>query len=196
MYSLKTPDRAVFLDRDGTINKEVSYLSREEDIEILAGACEGIELLKKNGFKIIVITNQSGVARGYFDEQRVMEINKRIGEMLAEKKAAVDRWYYCPHHPEAVNPVYRKFCRCRKPECGMIEQAAQDMCIDLKRSFMAGDTLRDIEAGVRAGCRSILVTTGHEDASIIQEIKRDNLKKISYIAKDLLDAGKWIVNHG
>jgi D-glycero-D-manno-heptose 1,7-bisphosphate phosphatase len=186
--------RAVFLDRDGTINEEVSYLSRVEDIRLVPGASEGIKRLARSGFRIVVVTNQSGVARGYFDEERVMEINSALASMLAEQGAPVHGWYFCPHHPDAAVERYRLECHCRKPAPGLIEQAAGEMAIDCQESFMIGDAIRDVEAGIRAGCRSVLVRTGHgmeacRDGKLLRLAGEHNI----HVAEDLNAASLWIL---
>jgi len=186
--------RAVFLDRDGTIIKEVSYLRRLKDLRLLPGAGRAIGLLKDSGFKIVVVTNQSGIARGYFDEEFLNKVHKEIQKRLKKKSAAVDAWYFCPHHPSQGKRPFRRHCVCRKPEIGMIEKAAKDLNIDITGSFMIGDSLRDLETGWNAGMRSILVMTGYgkETLSIMEPAKR---RRISFVAKDLMEASKWIVEN-
>lgn len=153
--------RAVFLDRDGTINVEKDYLYRVEDFEFIPGTPEAIRLLKAAGFLVIVVTNQAGVARGYYDEQAVAVLHAHIQTLLAACGATVDGFYLCPHHPtEGLGP-YRVQCDCRKGAPGMLLQAAREHGIALADSFMVGDKVADIEAGVAAGCRPILVKTGY-----------------------------------
>ena len=153
--------RAVFLDRDGTINVEKKYLHRIEDFEFIPGVPEAIRRLKKAGFLVIVVSNQSGIARGYYDEQAVDKLHRHIQEELARYKTSVDGFYICPHHPEKGIGAYRIVCDCRKGEAGMLKRAALDHDIDLGQSFMVGDKPADVEAGERAGCQSILVLTGY-----------------------------------
>lgn len=153
--------RAVFLDRDGTINVEKDYLYRVEDFEFIPGAPEAIRLLKAAGFLVIVVTNQAGVARGYYDEQAVVLLHAHLQELLVEHNATVDGYYLCPHHPTEGLGAYRVACDCRKGAPGMLLQAAREHGINLADSFMVGDKVADIEAGVAAGCRSILVRTGY-----------------------------------
>jgi D-glycero-D-manno-heptose 1,7-bisphosphate phosphatase len=156
--NLRSP--AVFVDRDGTLIEDVGYLSRCEDIRILPGAVEAIRKLRKAGFKIICISNQSGVARGKLSENQVREVNNRLQELLRAEEAELDAYYFCPHHPEAGEPPYRTVCRCRKPEPGMLEKAETDHAIDLSASFLIGDSIVDVAAGRRAGVRTVMVMTG------------------------------------
>ncbi len=152
---------AVFLDRDGTINVEKNYLHKIEDFEFIPGAQQAIKQLKDAGFLVIVVSNQAGIARGYFDEQAVNVLHDHIQSELATIGTSIDAFYFCPHHPEEGLGRYKVACECRKGEPGMLLEAAKDHNIDLKKSFMIGDKLADIEAGARAGCKSILVMTGY-----------------------------------
>lgn len=153
--------RAVFLDRDGTINVEREYLHRIEDFAFIPGAPEAIARLKQAGFLVIVVTNQSGVARGYYPREAVDRLHERIRHLLRSHETGIDGFYVCPHHPTEGTGDYRIDCDCRKGAPGMLLQAARDHGIDLGRSFMVGDKLADIEAGAAAGCRSLLVRTGY-----------------------------------
>ena len=185
--------RAVFLDRDGTINVEVTHLHKVEQLELISGASTGINLLNEAGYKTVVCTNQSAVARGYLSEAYLAKIHEELKKMLAKKDARIDSFYYCPHHPVEGRPPYRVTCDCRKPRPGMLMNAAQDLDIELKRSFVIGDKVSDLEAGAAVGCKSILVLTGYG-----QEFKR-KLKHLSFqpthVAKDILDACRWIVKN-
>ena len=153
--------RAVFLDRDGTINVEVAYLSTVDDFRFLPGVPQSLKRLKDAGFLLVVVTNQSGIGRGYYDEGALAAIHRHMHAELAASGAAVDACYFCPHHPEHATGDYRRECGCRKPLPGMLLQAAADLDIDLGASFMIGDKLADVEAGLSAGCRSLLVLTGY-----------------------------------
>jgi histidinol-phosphate phosphatase family protein len=139
--------KAVFLDRDGTIARDVPYCSRPEDFELLPGATEGIKLLNEHGFKVVVVTNQSGIARGYFTERTLAEIHDKMITQLAEHGAHVDAIYYCPHHPDDN-------CDCRKPKPRMVFQAARDLDIDLSQSYVIGDSEMDVELARQAGCKT------------------------------------------
>jgi D,D-heptose 1,7-bisphosphate phosphatase len=152
---------AVFLDRDGTINEEVGYLDRMEKLQLIPGAAEAIRLINASGMKTVVVTNQSGVARGIFDEAFVAQVHARLGEMLREEGASLDGIYYCSHHPTEGRGDYLRVCECRKPAPGLLLRAVAELHIDPARSYMVGDTLKDIEAGCRAGVQGILVRTGY-----------------------------------
>jgi D-glycero-D-manno-heptose 1,7-bisphosphate phosphatase len=182
--------RAVFLDRDGTINVEKDYLHRVEDFLFIKGAPEAIRRLNVAGFLVIVVTNQSGVARGYFPREAVCRLHEHIQHLLQGCDAVIDGFYVCPHHPEKGQGEYRVDCDCRKGAPGMLLQAARDHGIDLQRSWMIGDKLADIEAGMAAGCRSILVRTGYgavEEAKVIPRFPATS------VCTDLTDAVRFLL---
>jgi D,D-heptose 1,7-bisphosphate phosphatase len=180
--------RAVFLDRDGTINEDVGYLSRFDQLKLFPQAAEAIRMLNQRGIKVIVVTNQSGVARGYFGEDFVHEVHGLLQERLLLKEAHVDAFYFCPHHPtEGLDP-YRQLCACRKPEAGMLLQASRDLHLDLSRSYMVGDMMKDVQAGRKAGTKGILVLTGYGAS---EKMKEDSLP--DYVASDLMAAIDWIL---
>jgi D-glycero-D-manno-heptose 1,7-bisphosphate phosphatase len=153
--------RAVFLDRDGTINVDHGYVFRAGEFEFIPGAPEAIRRLKDAGFLVIVVTNQAGIARGLYSEADVHELHRHLDRELARHETSIDAYYYCPHHPEKGTPPYRRDCACRKPFPGMLLQAAADFPLNLGGSFLVGDKLSDIEAGLAAGCKPILVETGY-----------------------------------
>lgn len=155
------PREAVFLDRDGTLIEEVNYLSSPEQVRLIPGADAAVRRLNAAGALVVVVTNQAGVARGFFPESRVGEVHAHLSALLAERGARVDAYFYCPHHPTEGLGAYRVACGCRKPEPGLLLAAARALDIDLARSWMIGDKLCDAEAGAAAGCRAILVRTGH-----------------------------------
>jgi len=156
---------AVFLDRDGTVIEEVGYLSRPEQFRLLPGAAAAIRQLNERDIPVVLVTNQSGVARGKFSENDLAEIHRHLRELLATEDARLDAIYYCPHHPREGQAPYRRDCVCRKPAPGMLQQAAREHGLDLAASVMIGDSLRDLEAGAAAGCKTrILVMTGHGNA--------------------------------
>lgn len=187
-------NRAVFLDRDGTINIEKDYLHRIEEFEFIPRAPEAIRLLKDAGFLVIVVSNQSGVGRGYFDEQAVKDLHHHIQSELACYGTSIDAFYFCPHHPEKGLGSYKVTCGCRKGSPGMFLQAAREHDIDLQRSFMVGDKLADIEAGERAGCKSILVLTGYGELTALNpeiasvEKCQDLNCAVHFILKDRIPA--------
>ncbi len=152
--------RAVFIDRDGTINVEKDYLYLPSEFEFLPGATEAIRRLNGAGYLVVVVSNQSGVARGFYNEEDVLQLHRHIATLLEECGGKVDAWYFCPHHPSGRGS-YALPCRCRKPLPGMLLEAARRHDIDLENSIMIGDKAVDVEAGRAAGCRSILVRTGY-----------------------------------
>ncbi len=182
---------AVFLDRDGTINREVERLCRLADLQLLPGAVEGLRLLRRSGYLLVVVTNQSAVARGLLSEAELATIHSELQRQLAADSAAVDRIYYCPHHPDEGVPPYRRECSCRKPAPGMLHRAASELGIDLARSYMVGDSLPDMMAGWAAGCATVLVLTGY-GLQIQEEADPDVLRRIDHVAVDLAAAAAWI----
>ncbi len=156
----KAPSRAVFLDRDGTLIKDVDYLTRIEDIQLLPGVPEALRMLKGAGFRLLVVTNQSAIARGRLTEERLEALHAALNRLLEAEGAAVDAFYHCPHLPEGKVERYARACTCRKPEPGLLHRAAGEWHVNLGRSYMVGDSARDVEAGRRAGCASILIGSG------------------------------------
>ena len=151
-----------------------------------------VALLGRHGLKTIVVTNQAGVARGYYPAEHLPKLHDRLRELLKEGGAELDAIYYCPHHPDVGEPPFRKDCDCRKPRLGMIRSAEREHGVDAARSYMVGDKISDVEFGRKAGCKSILVLTGYGKGEL--EYHRDKLSgEPDYIADDLLDAAKWIV---
>ena len=172
-------NRAVFLDRDGTMAKDVNYCARPEDFKLFPNTAKAIKLLHEHGFKVIVVTNQSGIARGYFTEETLAQIHEKMKEELAKEGAWVDGIYYCPHHPNDN-------CDCRKPKPKLVLQAAKEYNIDLKHSFVVGDLEMDIGLGKAVGCHTILISPNPGD---------DDQKQMSpdYTTFDLYQAARWIV---
>lgn len=153
--------KAVFLDRDGTICEEVGYLDNPSRLQLLPGSAEAIRALNESGWLVVVITNQSGVARGFFTEETLHEINQTLKDELAAVGARIDATYYCPHHPTEGEGPYRLDCDCRKPKPGMIVRAVADLEIDLNQCWMVGDRYGDVALAHTAGVRSALVLTGY-----------------------------------
>jgi D,D-heptose 1,7-bisphosphate phosphatase len=153
---------AVFVDKDGTLVRDVPYNVDPDLIELVPGAGEALAKLAAAGYAVVVVSNQSGVARGLFAEDALAAVEQRLHELLAASDVALAGFYYCPHHPAGHVSQYATQCTCRKPEPGMILQAAEELHLDLSRSWMIGDILDDVEAGNRAGCRSVLIDNGHE----------------------------------
>ena len=152
-------DRAIFLDRDETLIKDPGYISSPDQVELLDGVPDALIKLRDLGYKLVVVSNQSAVARGIVTERVLGQIHDRLKQLLAEKNAHLDRIYYCPYHPDGVVPKYRKESNNRKPNPGMLLTAAKDMDIDLEQSWCIGNSIRDVEAGKRAGCKTILIDT-------------------------------------
>jgi len=188
MAGLMKPNKAVFLDRDGVITRDPPhYAHRIDQLTLIDGCGEAIKKLNSADYRVIVVTNQSGVARGMYPEESVKIFNDEMVKRLRNADAHIDAIYYCPHHPDATLPEYRIDCSCRKPKSGMIIEGGEKFHIDLKSSFLVGDKWTDIEAGRTAGCRTILVKTGHG----LLEYNREQ-HAVDYIADDLLDA---VVNY-
>jgi histidinol-phosphate phosphatase family domain/HAD-superfamily hydrolase, subfamily IIIA len=186
---------AVFLDRDGTINEEVGYLDSLDKLKIIPSAYEAIRLINESGMKAVVISNQAGVARGLFTEDFVQITNEHLQTALRQKGAYIDNFYYCPHHPTEGIGIYLQQCNCRKPAPGMLLQAAQELKIDLTRSYFVGDTFRDMEAAKKAGVKRVLVKTGYGQ-DFLQDDGQDKAtaeNKPDFIAADILEAVKWIL---
>jgi D,D-heptose 1,7-bisphosphate phosphatase len=179
---------AIFLDRDGTINEEVGYLNSLAQLVLFPQAMEAIKLINDSGMKSIVVTNQSGVARGYFTATFVAEVHRQIQEILAPYQAHLDAFYFCPHHPEGQG-IYRQECSCRKPEPGMLLRAARDLGIDLGHSYLIGDTRKDMQAALKAGVKAVLVRTGYGREA---EVERTDVAP-NYVADDIHEAVKWIM---
>ncbi len=175
---------AIFLDRDGVLNKDVGYVYRLEDLVVLGGVVESLTKLKVKGFLLIVVTNQSGVARGKFDLSAVSLFNSQLEKEIARQGGPViDGFYVCPHHPEGIVEAFKKRCDCRKPSPGLILQAAKEHSIDLKKSWMIGDKDSDVQCAKNAGVRAILA----------QSEKYPQTIKSVDVALDLKDALKYIV---
>ncbi|MCX7748467.1 MAG: HAD family hydrolase [Clostridia bacterium] len=152
-------NKAVFLDRDGTINIEKNYLYKIEEFEFIKNVPQAIKLLNENGFKVIVITNQSGIARGYYNEEDVKKLHKHIDDQLNQYDAFIDAYYYCPHHPKYGKEPYRMDCICRKPKTGLIKMALQEFSLEKECSWFVGDRESDIRAGRKAGLKTVLLNS-------------------------------------
>ena len=178
--------RAIFIDRDGTLLELVPYLRDPAQVRLVRGAAEALRAARQAGFALVVVTNQSGIARGLFREEDVTRVHARIQEALSGAGVAIDRFYHCPHHPDFTGP-----CDCRKPEPGLYRRAAAELGVDLERSFAIGDTVEDLQAGERAGCRPILVRTGY--GAQAEREHADCLPRCTPVADDLPQALLWHV---
>ena len=154
--------KAVFLDKDGTLVNDVPYNVDPDRVTLSPNAIEGLRLFSRLGYTLLVVSNQAGVARGFFPESALEAVWRRIDQLLAAEDIQLDGYYYCPHHIEGTVGEYAQACDCRKPLPGMLLQAAVEHDIDLEASWMVGDILHDMEAGKRAGCRTILIDNGNE----------------------------------
>ena len=150
-------DKAVFFDRDGVLNVDVDYLYKISDLRWVEGAREALAYLTQAGYKIFVVTNQSGIARGYYTVAQMQELHDFMQQEIKAGGGKITKFYYCPHHKEGKVAEYAKDCDCRKPKPGLLLQAAKDFNIDLSQSIMIGDSDRDVEAGEAAGCKSVKV---------------------------------------
>ncbi len=188
--------RAVFLDRDGTINKLVYYPDHgfvdspfvPSQMKLVPGAARALKTLRKKGFLLVVISNQPGVAKGNMTKKTFDAIDRKFDSLLAADGAKVDGKYYCPHHPQARLAAFRKKCKCRKPAPGLILQAARDLGIRLASSYMIGDGAVDVKAGQKAGCRTVFI--GHFKPELWKYFGKG--KKPDMAEKDLLSAGRKI----
>lgn len=171
----QTPPRAVFLDKDGTLVRDIPYNVDPDRIEIMPGVIEGLRLLRNCGYRLIVVTNQSGVAHGYFPVEALVGVRARLEEMLRAVEVEIDDFIFCPHHPDGGPGPYTMVCECRKPRPGMLFGAAETHGIDLSSSWMVGDILNDVEAGNRAGCRTILIDNGHETGWVMSPLRRPDV---------------------
>jgi|TARA_B100000809_G_scaffold265022_1_gene322518 D-glycero-D-manno-heptose 1,7-bisphosphate phosphatase len=182
----------VFLDRDGTLIEEVGYLSHLDRIALYPWSIESVKLLNRAGFKVVVVTNQAGVARGLFDEDFIDEAHRFLDQKFSDGGATIDKFYYCPHHPEASVEAYRSECDCRKPKAGMLWKAAQELQLELSHSFVIGDRLSDLRLGQAVGARSLLVRTGYGETTA-RELTDD--VEVAYTAPELMTAVAWILRH-
>lgn len=175
----------LFLDRDGTINYEKNFIKDPDELELLPGAAQAIREARNLGFKVIIVSNQSGVARGIMTEEDVDRVNDRLVQLLSDEGATVDAVYYCPHGPSEENG-----CSCRKPNSGLFERAMREFGIDFNKSIMIGDRLSDIEAGNRIGAATVLVLTGY--GAQVKESWTEKPNNIDVVAPTLFDSLSFI----
>lgn len=181
---------AVFLDRDGTMVRDVGYLSRLEDLHWFPYTVDAVRLLNRAGFLVFVTTNQGGVGLGFYPEAFVQRAHEEMAAYLAAGGARVDGWYYCPHHPRATIEALRVTCDCRKPEPGMVRQAQQQFPIDLARSFVVGDKAGDLGLARSVGARGVLVRTGYGEVELA---RMGDSAQAARVSTDLMEATSWIL---
>ncbi|HEY8459765.1 MAG TPA: HAD family hydrolase [Blastocatellia bacterium] len=185
-------NRAIFLDRDGTLNEEDGHIASPERFRLYGFAAEAVRLINQSGWKAIVLTNQSGVARNYFTEATLIEIHELMRESLRSQGARLDAIYYCAHHPDYGSPPYRLDCDCRKPKPGLAEMAARDFDLDLNRCYVIGDRYRDVQTGHAVGARGVMLMTGLGREEY--EADRESWpRQPDHVAENLLEAVKWIL---
>lgn len=182
--------KVVFLDKDGTIIPDVPYNINPDLISLQHGVIEGLQLLKNEGYSFVVISNQAGVARGYFKYEQLAEVQQKIDSLLQPANLQIQAYYFCPHHPAGKIEGLAIACNCRKPMPGMILEAAKDHNVDLANSWMIGDILNDVEAGNRAGCKTVIINNGNET-----EWVQGTFRKPTYTAINFLDAAEFICNN-
>ncbi len=193
MRKNKSRRPAVFLDRDGTIIADAEYLSQPSQIELFSKTPAALKLLRKAGFYLFVVSNQSGVARGFFPESMVRKVHQRLQQMLKAKGARIDAFFYCPHYKNGLVKAYSKLCDCRKPAIGMIRQAVRKYPIDLKRSYVVGDKMDDLLLARKAKLAGgLLVRTGNGRKNE-KKLKAHPLPKCEVVS-DILGAAKWIAS--
>jgi len=182
--------RAAFLDRDGTIIEEVGYLDRPERVVFYPWTIDAIRVLNRAGITVVMVTNQSGVARGFFSEAVVDEVHRHMAAMLAEGGARIDAYYYCPHHPDGKVPGYAQACDCRKPGRALVDRAVREFGIDPARSFVVGDRWVDVALAHTIGAGAILVRTGY---GMSEELKPPANLTADVVVDNLIAASSWIL---
>jgi len=186
------PRPAVFIDRDGTINEQMGYINHASRFILLPGTVEAIRLINESGYLAIVVSNQSGVARGYYPIELVEQVHEYMVSQLGRGGATVDGIFFCPHHPNGKVMEYSIACDCRKPNSGLIERACRQFDVDMDSSFVVGDQCKDIELAARCGVRGILVTTGYGRGEMEYVLPHSPHRPV-HVAEDLLRAVQWIL---
>jgi D-glycero-D-manno-heptose 1,7-bisphosphate phosphatase len=190
--SVDIEDIGVFMDRDGTVSKEIGYVNHAARYELLPRTAAAIKVLNEKGIKAFLATNQAGVARGYFPEERIKEVHDKLENLLEKEAAYLDAIYYCKHHPDVGEGEYKQDCDCRKPDPGMLKAGAEEFDLDLSKSYMIGDKISDVEMAHEVEAQGILVLTGYGRGNY--ENDRDQwATEPDYIAEDLYDAIEWIL---
>jgi D-glycero-D-manno-heptose 1,7-bisphosphate phosphatase len=188
--TVNAPRAAVFLDRDGTIIEDVGFLSAIDRMALFPWSIDAIRALNRARLVVVVVTNQSGVAREYFTEAFVEETHRALDQRLAAGGARIDAYYYCPHHPDGKLAEYQRQCECRKPARGLVDRAARELGLDATRSFVVGDTRRDIGLARAVGARAVLVRTG---GGAVEETRLSNELSADAVVDNLAAAASWIL---
>jgi D-glycero-D-manno-heptose 1,7-bisphosphate phosphatase len=183
---------AVFVDRDGTLIEEVGYLDRVERVELYPWTIDALRALNRAGFRIVLVSNQSGVARGFFPEAVVEAVHRHMADLLAAGGARIDAYYYCPHHPDGKVARYAVACECRKPSPALVQRAVDEFGIDPARSFVVGDRWLDVALARRVGARAVLVRTGY---GATEEARPPDGLAADAVADNFAGAASWILNH-
>ncbi len=191
--TLTTGRPAVLLDRDGTINEQMGYVNHLSRFHLLPGAARAIRGLNEAGLAVVVVTNQSGLARGYFPESLLEAVHAEMYRLLAQEGARLDGLYVCPHHPEAKEERFRLDCDCRKPRTGLLERAAAELGLDLGRSYMVGDRWSDLRCGAAVGATTVLVLTGYGRGDALY-VGPGQTVQPDHVAEDLERAAAWILD--
>src|SRR5690606_10986265 len=181
--------KAIFIDKDGTLIPNIPYNVDPEKITLSTKASDGLIKLQKSGFLLVIVSNQSGVAKGLFKEKDLEPVRNKIETLFFAHNIQLSGFYFCPHHPQGIVNQYSIKCNCRKPSERLLLNAANDLAIDLTKSWMIGDILNDVEAGNRAGCRSILLNNVNET-----EWKSGDYREPAYIARNIPEAAEYILN--
>lgn len=182
----------VFLDRDGTLNEEVGYIRNLADLQLISGAAAALRRLNEEGIATVLVTNQTGAARGYYEEQHILDLNNRLQELLAREGAKLDAVYYCPHLAEGTVEKYASVCACRKPEPGLVSQAlSDDRTLDKDKAYVVGDKATDVELAANCGAKGVLVTTGYGQA-VLNGTYQWKVQP-DYTAANIVEAIDWIL---
>jgi D-glycero-D-manno-heptose 1,7-bisphosphate phosphatase len=184
--------RAVFLDRDGTLIEEVGYLDRVERVDLYPWTIDAVRALNRAGMRVVMVTNQSGVARGFFSEAVVEQVHRHIADLLAAGGARIDAYYYCPHHPDGKVRQYAQACDCRKPGRGLVDRAVRELGIDPAASFVVGDRWLDVALARAVGGRGVLVRTGY---GATEETRPPEGLRADAVADNLIGAVSWILRN-
>lgn len=179
-------NRAIFLDRDGVVNKEKNYVHKFENFELVPNALKGLKRIDFENYLVLILTNQAGIAKGYYTKEEFKEFDRQMKDFLSEKGINIAKTYFCPHHSEAKIKKFKKKCSCRKPGIGMLKKAEEEFNLNLSHSYLIGDKTSDILAGKRAGCATILVETGYGGEDELFSIEPD------FVVPDLYEAVRLI----